>query len=95
MDNSTSITSPLATIKYGAANVSWQLDYAVTTASNVISNMTIWQFLLAILALCVVYDQCMSYNPEKTTSAMKQDGKTNLNFCQGPTSGTRAPLSAP
>lgn len=53
MENATSFTSPLATVKYGAVNVPWQLDYVV----DAVSNASGWQIALTILALLVVYDQ--------------------------------------
>jgi C-22 sterol desaturase len=55
MENATSFTSPLATVKYGAVNVPWQLDYVV----DVVANAKGWQIVLTILALLVAYDQCM------------------------------------
>ena len=55
MNNATTFTSPLATIKYGAVNVPWQVDYVV----DAVSNASGWQIVLAILALLVAYDQCM------------------------------------
>ncbi|KAJ9143978.1 Cytochrome P450 61 [Coniochaeta hoffmannii] len=53
MDNATTFTSPLATVKYGAVNVPWQLDYVV----DAVANAKGWQIVLTILALLVAYDQ--------------------------------------
>ncbi|KAK3306635.1 C-22 sterol desaturase [Chaetomium strumarium] len=46
-------TSPLATIRYGAANVAPQLEYVV----EYVSNASAWTILATILATLVVYDQ--------------------------------------
>ncbi|KAL2132786.1 hypothetical protein VTI74DRAFT_3380 [Chaetomium olivicolor] len=46
-------TSPLATIKYGAANVAPQLEYVV----DYVSNASAWTILATVLAVLVVYDQ--------------------------------------
>ena len=48
-------TSPLATIKFGAANVAPQLEYVI----DYVSNASTWSILATLLALAVVYDQCM------------------------------------
>ena len=56
MDNATTFTSPLATVKYGAVNVPWQLDYVV----DAVANAKGWQIVLTLLALLVAYDQCKS-----------------------------------
>lgn len=49
-------TSPLASIKYGAANVAPQLEYVI----DYVSNASAWTILATVLAMLVVYDQCMS-----------------------------------
>ena len=51
--NATSFTSPLAAIKYGAANVPQPLEYVF----EVVSRLTGWQLLFTIFALLVAYDQ--------------------------------------
>ncbi|KAK0718208.1 cytochrome P450 [Lasiosphaeria miniovina] len=51
--NVTSFTSPLATIKYGTASFSPQLEYVLET----ISNTSAWAILASILAILVAYDQ--------------------------------------
>lgn len=56
--NATAFTSPLASVKYGAANIPPQVEYVVNVVSNTISNASIWQILLTALAVAVVYDQC-------------------------------------
>lgn len=48
-------TSPLATIKYGAASVAPQLEYVI----DYVSNASTLSILATILATLVVYDQCM------------------------------------
>jgi C-22 sterol desaturase len=48
-------TSPLATIKLGAASVAPQLEYVI----DYVSNASTWSILATLLALAVVYDQCM------------------------------------
>jgi hypothetical protein len=48
-------TSPLATIKLGAANVAPQLEYVL----DYVSNASAWSILATLLAIAVVYDQCM------------------------------------
>ncbi|OIW32146.1 cytochrome P450 61 [Coniochaeta ligniaria NRRL 30616] len=53
MENATSFTSPLASVKYAAVNVPWQVDYVV----DAVSNASTWQIVLTILALLVAYDQ--------------------------------------
>lgn len=53
--NATSFTSPLATIKYGAVPVPPQLEYVF----EIVANASIWQILVTLLALAVVYDQSM------------------------------------
>lgn len=47
-------SSPLATIKYGVANMPPQLEYVV----EYVSNASAWSILAAVLAILVVYDQC-------------------------------------
>jgi C-22 sterol desaturase len=47
-------SSPLATIKFGAANVAPQLEYVV----DYVSNASAWTILATVLAVLVVYDQC-------------------------------------
>ncbi|KAG7288015.1 hypothetical protein NEMBOFW57_007535 [Staphylotrichum longicolle] len=46
-------TSPLATIKFGAANVAPQLEYVI----DYVSNASTWSILATLLAIAVVYDQ--------------------------------------
>jgi C-22 sterol desaturase len=48
-------SSPLATIKYGAANVAPQLEYVI----DYVSNASTLSILATILATLVVYDQSM------------------------------------
>lgn len=91
MENATSFTSPLATVKYGAVNVPWQLDYVV----DAVSNASGWQIALTILALLVVYDQCMSFSSphgaqEKNTGGRPSGRDTDLDGYQTPISRTRA-----
>ncbi len=50
-------TSPLATIKLGAVNVAPQIEYVV----EYVSNASAWTILATLLALAVVYDQCMCW----------------------------------
>ncbi len=89
MENATSYTSPLATVKYGAVNVPWQLDYVV----DAVSNASGWQIALTILALLVAYDQCMSLFPmenKKERGGPGRKGKLTvinirlLSLAQGP-----------
>jgi len=51
-------SSPLASIKYGAANVAPQLEFVI----DYVSNASTWSILATIFATLVVYDQCM-YRP--------------------------------
>ena len=94
MENATSFTSPLATVRGAAANVPWQLDYVV----DAVSNASGWQIVLTILALLVAYDQCTSLqrpvDEVDTESEERVDKKANENCDQTPTSGTRAPSKA-
>lgn len=48
-------TSPLATIKYGAANMPPQLEFVV----DYVSNASAWSIIATVFAMLVVYDQCM------------------------------------
>jgi C-22 sterol desaturase len=60
-------TSPLATIKFGAANVAPQLEYVI----DYVANASTWSILATILAVLVVYDQgtlAMSETPDSRTS---------------------------
>lgn len=50
-------TSPLATIKLGAVSVAPQLEYVV----DYVSNASAWSILATLVALAVVYDQCMCW----------------------------------
>jgi hypothetical protein len=92
MDNATAFTSPLATVKYGAVQVPWQLDYVV----DAVANAKGWQIVLAILALLVAYDQCMSLSvlrrefPRETSSVSGKRENANRVCVQIPTYGTRA-----
>lgn len=47
-------TSPLASIKYGAANVAPQLEYVV----DYVSNASTWSILVTVFLTLVAYDQC-------------------------------------
>lgn len=47
-------TSPLASIKFGAANIPPQLEFVV----DYVSNVSTWAILATVLATLVVYDQC-------------------------------------
>jgi C-22 sterol desaturase len=47
-------SSPLASIKYGAASVPPQLEYVV----DYVSNASAWSIIATILAVLVMYDQC-------------------------------------
>ncbi|KAK3944753.1 cytochrome P450 61 [Diplogelasinospora grovesii] len=51
--NTTSFTSPLASVKYGAVNIPPQLEYVFET----VSNASAWTIILTVLALLVAYDQ--------------------------------------
>jgi hypothetical protein len=95
MENATSFASPLATVKQGAVNVPWQLDYVV----DAVSNASAWQIVLTILALLVAYDQCEFSCPverkekkktKKKTFTNRVERKTNPDQYQIPISGTRA-----
>lgn len=66
--NSTAFTSPLASVKYGPVNIPPQLEYVVDYVSTTVSNASIWQIALTILAIAVVYDQ-WSYNWQKGSIA--------------------------
>ncbi len=65
-------TSPLATLKYGAANVAPQLELVV----DYIANASTWSILATLLALAVVYDQCMSGPKHKTSPEVVETGDT-------------------
>jgi C-22 sterol desaturase len=56
--NATAFTSPLASVKYGPVNIPPQLEYVVDYVSNTVSNASMWQIALTLLAIAVVYDQC-------------------------------------
>lgn len=53
--NATTFTSPLAAIKYGAANIPQPVEYVLRT----VSELSGWQVVFSILALLVAYDQCV------------------------------------
>lgn len=46
--------SPLASIKYGAANVAPQIEYVV----DYVSNASTWSILATVFLTLVAYDQC-------------------------------------
>lgn len=47
-------TSPLASIKFGAANMAPQLEYVI----DYVSNASTLSILATVFATLVVYDQC-------------------------------------
>lgn len=53
--NTTSFTSPLASVNYGSINVPPQVEYVV----DALSHVTFWTVFWTVLALAVVYDQRM------------------------------------
>lgn len=57
--NATSFSSPLANAKYAASGIPAQLEPVM----EAISQMGIWTVALTILAVAVVYDQCMAKHP--------------------------------
>jgi len=65
-------TSPLATLKYGAANVAPQLELVV----DYIANASTWSILATLLALAVVYDQCMSRPQKRNRDGERGSGGT-------------------
>jgi C-22 sterol desaturase len=65
-------TSPLATIKFGAASVAPQLEYVI----DYVSNASTWTILATILATLVVYDQCM-FAPDPTRPGLTTSADTN------------------
>jgi sterol 22-desaturase len=66
-------TSPLATIKYGAASVAPQLEYVI----DYVSNASTLSILATILATLVVYDQCM-FAPGPTRPGLTASANTLL-----------------
>ena len=52
--NATAFASPLAAIKYGAANIPQPVEYVL----DVVAQLSGWQLLFTIFALLVAYDQC-------------------------------------
>ncbi|PSS02118.1 cytochrome P450 61 [Coniella lustricola] len=64
MENSTLITSPLASVNYGPINVPPQVEYVV----DAISRMSFWTAFWTVLAVAIVYDQ-LSYIRNKGTIA--------------------------
>lgn len=61
-------TSPLASIKHGAANVAPQLEYV----AEYVSNASAWTILATVLAILVAYDQRMwtVQNSTRSSQAM-------------------------
>jgi C-22 sterol desaturase len=53
--NTTSFTSPLASVQYGAVNLPRPLEPIV----EYVSGASSWTILATILATLVVYDQCV------------------------------------
>lgn len=51
-------TSVLASTKFAAAGLPPQIDYVIDT----IASASMWTVALTVLALCVAYDQSMSFN---------------------------------